>query len=445
MVTTKEANFIWNKKAECQSREELEALQLNRLQNILKTVNEKVPFYKERFKTAGVNLDNFKSLKDLAHLPVTKKTDLRDNYPFGLFAEPINNVRRLHASSGTKGKPTVVGYTDNDIKTWQEACARSLAAAGVNPGNIIHNAYGYGLFTGGLGMHYGAERLGATVVPASGGRTQQQILLLQDFSARVLLSTPSYALNIFHVMEENGIARDTIKLEIGIFGAEPWTEELRQQIEKALKIKALDIYGLSEVMGPGVSMECIEGRNGLHIWEDLFLPEIIDPETGEVLADGEEGELVFTNLQKEAIPMIRYRTGDISRLYKEPCTCGRTMVRMERVKARLDDMLIIRGVNLFPSEIEKCLLSIRDLAPHYQLVVERVKALDVLEVQVETTKQHEEERLKSLQGDIRKLLKDSLGLTAAIKLLEPGAIPRSEGKAVRVLDKRDNQGENTCR
>lgn len=445
MVTTKEANFIWNKKAECQSREELEALQLNRLQKILKTVNEKVPFYQERFKTAGINLDNFKSLKDLAHLPVTKKTDLRDNYPFGLFAEPINNVRRLHASSGTKGKPTVVGYTDNDIKTWQEACARSLAAAGVNPGNIIHNAYGYGLFTGGLGMHYGAERLGATVVPASGGRTQQQILLLQDFGARVLLSTPSYALNIFHVMEENGIARDTIKLEIGIFGAEPWTEELRQQIEKALKIKALDIYGLSEVMGPGVSMECIEGRNGLHIWEDLFLPEIIDPETGEVLADGEEGELVFTNLQKEAIPMIRYRTGDISRLYKEPCTCGRTMVRMERVKARLDDMLIIRGVNLFPSEIEKCLLSIRDLAPHYQLVVERVKALDVLEVQVETTKQHEEESLKSLQGDIRKLLKDSLGLTAAIKLLEPGAIPRSEGKAVRVLDKRDNQGENTCR
>ena len=332
----------------------------------------------------------------------------------------------------------MVGYTENDLETWKEVCARSLACAGAKPKDIIHNAYGYGLFTGGLGMHYGAEKLGATVVPASGGRTQQQILLLQDFGARVLLSTPSYALNIFHVMEENSIARDSIKLEIGIFGAEPWTEELRSQIEKALKISALDIYGLSEVMGPGVSMECLEGRSGLHVWEDYFLPEIIDSETGAVLDEGEEGELVFTTLLKEAIPVIRYRTGDISRLYKEPCKCGRTMLRMERVKARLDDMLIIRGVNLFPSEIEKCLLSIAELSPHYQLVVDRVKALDVLEVHVETVSTMSEERLTDIHGNIKRTLKDSLGLTAAIKLVEPGVIPRSEGKAVRVVDRRNS-------
>ena len=438
LVTTKTDSFIWNEKAECGARKELEKLQLKRLKTMLTTVYEKVPFYRSRFDEAGVKPESIDSLKALSSLPFTKKTDLREHYPFGLFAEPLENVRRLHASSGTKGKPTVVGYTENDLETWKEVCARSLACAGAKPKDIIHNAYGYGLFTGGLGMHYGAEKLGATVVPASGGRTQQQILLLQDFGARVLLSTPSYALNIFHVMEENSIARDSIKLEIGIFGAEPWTEELRSQIEKALKISALDIYGLSEVMGPGVSMECLEGRSGLHVWEDYFLPEIIDSETGAVLDEGEEGELVFTTLLKEAIPVIRYRTGDISRLYKEPCKCGRTMLRMERVKARLDDMLIIRGVNLFPSEIEKCLLSIAELSPHYQLVVDRVKALDVLEVHVETVSTMSEERLTDIHGNIKRTLKDSLGLTAAIKLVEPGVIPRSEGKAVRVVDRRNS-------
>ena len=440
MVTTKSNVFIWNPEFECLKRDELEALQLKRLKELLKEVYEKVPFYQEKFDQEKIEPSKIKSLDDLKRIPFTKKTDLRENYPFGIFKEPLSNVRRLHASSGTKGKPTVVGYTDNDLKTWRKICARSLAAAGVKPEDIVHNAYGYGLFTGGLGMHYGIEELGALVVPASGGRTQQQILLLQDFGARVLLSTPSYALNIAHVMEEMGIERDSIKLEIGIFGAEPWTEELRAKIEKTLKINALDIYGLSEVMGPGVSMECLEGRDGLHVWEDIFLPEIIDPESGEVLPEGEEGELVFTTLVKEAIPVVRYRTGDISKLNKEVCKCGRTMVRMQRVKARLDDMLIIRGVNLFPSEIEQCLLSFTELSPHYQLVVDRAKALDVLEIQVELSdeflKENSEEKSNALKIGIKAHLKDTLGLTASIRLMVPGAVPRSEGKAVRVVDNR---------
>lgn len=440
MVTTKSNTYIWNPDAECQKINDLRDLQLNRLKVLVNSVYEKVPFYKKKFDDAKFDPTKLSSLDDLASIPFTKKTDLRENYPFGLFKEPLENVRRIHASSGTKGKPTVVGYTEEDLETWKEVCARSLATAGVKPQDIVHNAYGYGLFTGGLGMHYGIEKLGATVVPASGGRTQQQILLLQDFGARAILSTPSYALNIAHIMEEQSIKRDSIKLEIGIFGAEPWTEELRTEIEKALKISALDIYGLSEVMGPGVSMECIEGRSGLHIWEDIFIPEIINPETLEVLPEGEEGELVFTTLVKEAIPVVRYRTGDISKLNREPCVCGRTMVRMERVKARLDDMLIIRGVNLFPSEIESFLLASKELAPHYQLIVDRAKALDILEIQVEVTEEFHGEsssdQKKVLTGSIKKKLKDSLGLTATIKLMEPATVPRSEGKAVRVVDKR---------
>lgn len=444
-VSTKSETLIWNKQAETLPRKELEALQLERLKTVLERVYTKVPFYKQRFDEAKIKLDSFSSLDDLQCLPFTKKTDLRENYPFGLFAEPLEKVSRIHASSGTKGKPTVVGYTESDLQDWQEVCARSLAAAGARPGNIVHNAYGYGLFTGGLGMHYGAEKFGATVVPASGGRTQQQILLLQDFGARILCSTPSYALNMAYLMDDLNISRSTIKLEIGIFGAEPWTEELRQQIEQALSISALDIYGLSEVMGPGVSMECIEGRNGLHIWEDYFLPEIVDPESGRQLPYGEEGELVFTTLTKQAIPVVRYRTGDLSRLYVEPCRCGRTMVRMERIKARLDDMLIIRGVNLFPSEIEKVLLSIDELTPHYQLVVDRVRALDVLEVQIEVTEQllsswgqfdESHVNFENLTIKVQSQLKDSLGLTADVKLMKPRSVPRSEGKAVRVVDRR---------
>lgn len=444
-VPTKSDTFIWNKQAECLPRAELEQLQLKRLKSTLERVYTKVPFYKSKFDEANIKLDSFNSLDDIQRLPFTKKTDLRENYPFGLFAEPLDNVRRIHASSGTKGKPTVVGYTESDLDDWKEVCARSLAAAGAKPGDIIHNAYGYGLFTGGLGMHYGAENFGATVVPASGGRTQQQILLLQDFGARILCSTPSYALNMAFQMQDHGIPRDSIKLEIGIFGAEPWTEELRAQIEKVLAIKALDIYGLSEVMGPGVSMECLEGRNGLHIWEDYFLPEIVNPDTGEKLPYGEEGELVFTSLTKQAFPVVRYRTGDLTRLFSDTCVCGRTMARMERVKARIDDMLIIRGVNLFPSEIEKCLLSIEDLSPHYQLVVNRERALDVLEVQVEVTEDLVKRwgqfnncgvEFEALTVKIQCLMKDMLGLTADVKLMQPRTVPRSEGKAVRVVDLR---------
>lgn len=436
---------MWDKQSETMERGALQDLQLVRLKKVLTSVYQN-PVMHERFKASGIDestIANLKSVKELSRFPFTKKTDLRENYPFGLFSRPLNEVNRLHASSGTKGKPTVVGYTKQDISDWADACARSLACAGARPGDVLHNAYGYGLFTGGLGMHYGAERLGTTVVPASGGRTQQQIMLLQDFGARILLSTPSYALNLAYTMIEHAIPRESIKLNIGIFGAEPWTEEMRAQLETLLKIDALDIYGLSEVMGPGVSMECIEGKNGLHIWEDMFIPEIIDPETGDVLPDGEEGELVFTTLTKEAIPVVRYRTGDLSTLIPEKCICGRTMRRMTRVRARLDDMLIIRGVNLFPSEIEKCLLSISELAPHYQLVVDRKKALDTLEIHVEITdhvhqnsKDNSEEVSKNIVHCIKSLLKDSLGLTADIKLMEPRSIARSEGKAVRVIDKR---------
>jgi phenylacetate-CoA ligase len=436
---------MWNSQIECLARADLEQLQLKRLVQTAQRTYERVPFYKKAFDEAGVRPDSIKSLADLKLLPFTRKTDLRENYPFGLFSEPLTNVSRIHASSGTKGKPTVVGYTKADIENWAEVVARSLAAAGSRPGDIIHNSYGYGLFTGGMGVHYGAEKLGATVVPASGGRTQQQILLLQDFKARVLCSTPSYALNIAYTLQELGIERDSINLEIGIFGAEPWTEEFRVQIEGLLKIRALDIYGLSEVMGPGVSMECLQGRSGLHIWEDHFLPEIIDPKTGEPLPYGEEGELVFTSLTKEAIPVLRYRTGDISKLNIERCVCGRTMARMSRVRARLDDMLIIRGVNLYPSEIEKVLMQIDELAPHYQLVLDRKKALDTLEVQVEITEhllqrfgkfEDGQVELSSLTEKIQVLLKDGMGLTADVTLLKPKSIARSEGKAVRVIDRR---------
>ena len=436
---------VWNKKIECDPRREMQEIQFERLKQTLDRVYKNVPFYFKLFTELGTLPEQIKSLDDLKNLPFTRKTDLRENYPFGLFAVEKKQLARIHASSGTKGKPTVVGYTRNDIAVWAEVVARSLCAAGARAGDTVHNAYGYGLFTGGLGLHYGAEALGATIVPASGGRTQQQILLLQDFAARVLCSTPSYALNIAFTLDELGISLDKIKLEIGIFGAEPWTEEMRKQLEQRLHITALDIYGLSEVMGPGVSMECAEGRAGLHIWEDHFLPEIVDPETGELLEEGQEGELVFTTLTKEAIPVIRYRTGDLSCLNRERCTCGRTMVRMSRVRARIDDMLIIRGVNVFPSEIEKVLLQVEELAPHYQLFLDREKALDTLSVQVEVTDKivsrwgdfdENHVNFTSLRSRIKSLLKDSLGLTASVTLMKPNSMLRSEGKAVRVVDNR---------
>jgi phenylacetate-CoA ligase len=436
---------MWNRQIECLARIELENLQLSRLKSIAALTYERVPFYKKLFDDAGFNPAALKTLYDLRQVPFTRKSDLRDNYPFGLFCVPGLQVSRLHASSGTRGKPTVVGYTKNDLEVWAEIIARSLTAAGVRRGDVVHNSYGYGLFTGGMGLHYGAELLGATVVPASGGRTQQQIMLMQDFGARVLCSTPSYALNIAFSLEEMGVDRKKLNLAIGIFGAEPWTEPMRQELERRLGIKALDIYGLSEIMGPGIAMECEQGRDGLHIWEDHFLAEVIDPASGEPLPHGEEGELVFTSLTKEAMPLIRYRTGDLARLISERCICGRTMTRMSRVRARIDDMLIVRGVNLFPSEVEKVLLQVEDLSPHYQLVLERQKALDTLAVQVEVTDllvarwgRFEDGRgeLDALKNRIESLLKDSLGLTAEIRLLPPNSIKRSEGKAVRVIDRR---------
>jgi phenylacetate-CoA ligase len=396
-----------------------------------------------------------KSLDDLRRCHLTTKIELRDHYPFGLFAEPLKNVARIHASSGTKGKPTVVGYTPTDLSNWAEVCARSLTCAGIQPGDIVQNSYGYGLFTGGLGLHYGAEKLGATVVPASSGRTQNQILLLQDFGARALCSTPSYALNIGYALAEQGLSLKSLKLEVGVFGAEPWTEELRREIENKLGIQALDIYGLSEIMGPGVSMECWQGAHagaGLHIWEDHFLVEVIDAKTGENLPDGEEGELVFTSLTKEAMPLLRYRTGDLSRLDRKPCLCGRTGARMARVRARLDDMLIIRGVNLFPTEVEKILLQVQQLAPHYQLIIDREKALDTMHVEVELTEtwaetwgefdaQHPE--CVTLTARVEHLLKERTGVHAEVKLLKPRSIARSEGKAARVIDRRNPKNEKT--
>jgi phenylacetate-CoA ligase len=442
---------------ECLSNEELKALQFARLQGLLERLEKKVPFYRETLAQAGVSSSKIKSVDDLRRCPLTTKSQLRDHYPFGLFAEPLTNVARIHASSGTKGKPTVAGYTRTDLSNWAEVCARALACAGVEPGDIVQNSYGYGLFTGGLGLHYGAEKLGATVVPASSGRTQNQILLLQDFGARALFSTPSYALNIGYTLEEQGIPLKTLKLEVGVLGAEPWTEELRTQIENKLGIQALDIYGLSEIMGPGVSMECWQGApkgGGLHVWEDHFMVEVIDPTTGEQLPDGEEGELVFTSLTKEALPLLRYRTGDLSSITRTPCSCGRTAARMARVRARLDDMLIIRGVNLFPTEVEKLLLQIDHLAPHYQLIVEREKALDTMSIEVELTEtwietwgefdpKHPE--FITLTRRIETLLKETTGVNAVVKLMKPRSIPRSEGKAARVVDRRHNDktGANT--
>ena len=359
----------------------------------------------------------------LQEQPFRVKSELRDAYPFGLLQVPLEECVRIHASSGTRGKPTIVAYTRGDLAAWADCCARALAAAGGRPGTVVHVAYGYGLFTGGLGLHYGAERLGCTVVPASGGNTPRQAQLLEDLGAEILCCTPSYALAIADYVSEPA----RLRLRGGVFGAEPWTEGLRKAVEHALGLTALDIYGLSEVMGPGVSAECIEGRDGAHVNEDHFLVEVVDPESGEALADGEVGELVFTTLTKEALPLLRYRTGDLASLTREPCACGRTFARMSRVVGRTDDMLIIRGVNVFPSEIERALLAVPELAPHYQLVVERPGHLDELIVQVEGTVD---------AGPVREQLMSVLGLTARVEVVSPGTIPRSEGKALRIVDRR---------
>jgi len=434
--------MIYNEEFETLPREVLEALQLKRLQQVVQRVYHTVGHYRTAFDEAGVKPDDVKSLADLARLPFTTKQDLRDNYPFGLFAVPMSSVVRLHASSGTTGRSTVVGYTKRDIDVWSELMARCFAAAGLNKNDIIHNAYGYGLFTGGLGAHYGAERLGASVIPMSGGNTKRQIMILQDFGPTAICCTPSYALNLAEQGRAMGVDMRNLKLRVGIFGAEPWSDKMRDDIENSLNITALNIYGLSEVMGPGVSMECIEERNGMHIFEDHFLAEIIDPETGAVLPCGEKGELVFTTITKEAFPLIRFRSRDITTLNIAPCRCGRTHVRMDRVMGRSDDMLIIRGVNVFPSQIEAVLLNIEGVEPHYQLIVERVDTLDTLEVQVEVSEKLMDESegevrvLQNMERRIVKDMKDYLGISAKVKLVEPKSLQRFEGKASRVIDKR---------
>ncbi|HUT53979.1 MAG TPA: phenylacetate--CoA ligase [bacterium] len=420
-------------------RKKLEALQLERLKALADRAYRKVPFYKKSFDRAGVKPGDIKKLKDVEKLPFTVKQDLRDNYPFGMFAVPMNKVVRIHASSGTTGKPTVAGYTRKDIAMWAELMARSFVSAGATPRSIIHNAYGYGLFTGGLGAHYGAERLGATVVPVSGGQTQRQIMLLVDFGPDVICCTPSYALNLAEVGDKLGVDWKKLPLKVGVLGAEPWSENMRSEIEKRLSIKAIDIYGLSEVMGPGVSCECVEGQSGPHVYEDHFLVEIINPQTGAALKPGEKGELVFTTLTKEAFPLIRYRTRDLSSLNQERCVCGRTAARMSRVTGRTDDMLIIRGVNVFPSQIEHVLLDVEGLEPHYQIIVDRVNNLDVMEVQIEMSEKLFSDEMKELDSLTRKIehdIKDYLGVNAKVKLTEPRSIARSEGKAKRVIDKR---------
>ncbi len=427
--------MLWNGPAESLPREQLQALQLDRLRQTVGRLLDAVPPIRDRLLHAGVRTPaDVASLGDLARLPFTRKTDLREHYPFGLFAVPREQVVRIHASSGTRGKPTVVGYTRADLDVWSEVMARTLAMAGVEPGMVVHNAYGYGLFTGGIGFHMGAEKIGCTVVPISGGMSQRQVLMLEDLGGEVLCCTPSYALNIAQTLAEQGVTADRLKLKIGIFGAEPWTEEMRQAIEQRLGIKAFNVYGLSEIVGPGVSAECAEARQGMHIQEDHFLAEVIDPETERPLGPGAEGELVFSTLTKEALPMLRYRTGDLSSIDPTPCTCGRTTARMARVRGRFDDMLIIRGVNLYPSEVERVLLGVGEVTPHYQLVVDRPGAMDELTVLCEPATRMLDTR--ALARRIERALRESTGLGMLVQVLEPGAVPRSEGKAVRVIDKR---------
>jgi phenylacetate-CoA ligase len=431
--------MIYNEEYETLPREALEALQLKRLQSQIERIYARVPYYRAKMDEVGVTPGDIRTLADISRLPFTTKEDLRKNYPFGLFTVPLERVVRIHASSGTTGQPTVVGYTKRDIGIWAELMARCLSAAGATQKDIIHNAYGYGLFTGGLGAHYGAENLGATVIPVSGGNTKRQIMLMRDFRSTVLLCTPSYALNLAEAMLDMGIDPKEMALRVGVFGAEPWSENMRQEIEKQLGLKAIDIYGLSEIIGPGVAVECLEEQHGLHVMEDHFLPEIVHPETFAPLPLGEKGELVFTTLTKEAFPVIRYRTKDFSRLITSPCTCGRTFYRMEKVTGRSDDMLIIRGVNVFPSQIEHVLISVEGVEPHYQIIVEREGTLDTMEVQVEVSDSIFSDEVKKLEGlakTIQKEIKDLLGVSCKVKLVEPKSIQRSEGKAKRVIDKR---------
>lgn len=430
--------MIWNEKIECAGREEMKVIQTKRLIETVQRIYHNVPAYRAKMQAADLTPGDIKSIEDLPKLPFTTKADLRDNYPFGLFTVPMSEIVRVHASSGTTGKPTVVGYTRKDLQSWAEVVSRSLCMAGVHRNDMVQVAYGYGLFTGGLGLHYGCENLGATVIPISGGNTAKQLQLMEDFQTSVIACTPSYALYLAEAIEEAGLKKETLNLRVGIFGAEPWTENMRREIESKLGLKAIDIYGLSEIIGPGVSCEC-ERQCGMHINEDHFVPEIIDPETLQPLPGGEKGELVFSTITKEGIPLLRYRTRDLTRLIYDKCECGRTLVRMEKCTGRSDDMLIIRGVNVFPSQIESVLLDMSETAPHYLITIEREDNLDILNVMVEVQEQFfsdEIRQLEALRKKITQKIQNTLGISVNVKLVEPKTIERTAGKAKRVIDNR---------
>ena len=431
--------MYWNRPLETMQRPDLEALQLERLQHTVRRVYQHVPMYRERMQEKGVSPEDIKSVHDLRLLPFTQKTDLRDNYPYGLFAAPQEEIVRIHASSGTTGKPIVAGYTAHDVQVWSEVVARCLGCAHISREDTVQVSYGYGLFTGGLGLHYGVEKMGAKVVPTSAGNTQRQLMLMEDLGTTAIACTPSYALMLAEGLRDEGFDMTRLKLRTGIFGAEPWTEGMRDEIQKLLGIKALDIYGLTETIGPGVAMECLEAQSGLHIWEDHFMVEIIDPDTEEPLPDGETGELVITTISKEGMPTLRYRTHDLTSIIPEPCPCGRTHRRIRRLRGRTDDMLIIRGVNVFPSQVEAAIMGIAGIAPRYMLVVDRVDNMDILEVQVELdpdTVLDEVRMVEQLSRDVSRAIEQVLGLGVKLRLMNPGSIQRSEGKSQRIIDKR---------
>ncbi|MDY6820668.1 MAG: phenylacetate--CoA ligase [Deferribacterota bacterium] len=431
--------MIWNDEFETLPREVLDALQLKRLKKVIERVRVNVPFYRDRFKKLNIDENNINSISDIRKLPFTTKEDLNNNYPFNMFAVPRYEIVRIHASSGTTGKPTVVGYTKRDISIWSEIIARALYAAGIRKGDIIQNSYAYGLFTGGLGIHYGVEKIGASVVPTSGGNTKKQAIILKDFGVDALTCTPSYSLCLYDAFVELGIDPSELNLRVGILGAEPWCNEMRNEIEDKLKISALDIYGLTEIIGPGVGFECIESKNGMHINEDHFLVELINPNTLEPVSEGEEGELVFTTLTKEGMPLIRYRTRDITRVVGEMCLCGRTTKKIEKIRGRSDDMLIIRGVNVFPSQIEAIISQVEGVLPYYQIVVDRVKNLDTIEILVEVEDElfsDEVRKLQEISKNIEREIKSVIGLSSKVRLVEYKTLKRFEGKSKRVVDKR---------
>ncbi|MCS7163944.1 MAG: phenylacetate--CoA ligase [Thermodesulfovibrio sp.] len=430
--------MIWNKEFECMPEENLRALQFERLKQTVKRAYEKVPYYRRKFEEAGITPDDIKTLDDIVKIPFTSKADLREVYPFGMFASPLDEIIEIHMSSGTTGKPVVAGYTRHDIEVWSEVMARCLTMAGATKDDIVQNCYGYGLFTGGFGVHYGAQKIGAMVVPASAGNTRRQIEIMRDFGTTILTCTPSYALYMAEVAQEMGIDPKTLKLKAGCFGAEMWTEQMRKEIEKRFNLNAFNIYGLTEIIGPGVAHECIE-KNGLHVFEDHFYVEVIDPDTGDSLPDGKRGELVLTTLTREAMPMLRFRTRDITSIIREKCSCGRTFAKIERIRGRTDDMIKVRGVMIFPYQIEKTILEVQGVEPHYQIIITRPQHLDEIEVMVEMSKEtfsDEVKHIENLRKKLEKRIEETIGIRVKVSLVEPKSLPRSEGKAKRVIDKR---------